>query len=485
MAGSFSEIPAVNLSRLQDPMTKSDELQKLREAIFIAGFLYLTDSGREYPDLPGSRELVEEYFASTSAVARQFVSYAAECLGLSPAIFDEFKGNMNRLKFVKYPPAVPGSQGDEVGGLQALDKEGQWIDAPYMDGCLVVIQQGFKAITRGICTATTHHVLAPIDKTRYSIPFFLGVRLDLTIARVQGAAKHITERIPSIDNSRKLAVDIRASSSHPFTLFAGEAICKIESSAIRSSDSCCLNRECITELGGGYCKNRDNQTCAGEWVTGSPSDYPCPGPGYIVCCVEYRDMVNSTASSTSTQTSLTTSSSTTVVTPTQAGAAPDSDSGSGLSASAKGGIAGGIVGAVLVTSIIFLIFFFLRRRKRQQAIQGGKGTQEGGDEGTDTKAGTMTTRQTRERDRLGGKEEEDKGVAMLASREKLELDASGRALHEMDSPTATSAPVTGAIKKGIEKVRTRRLAELPGSLAVVAEMPVPGEGEGEHGPKRS
>ncbi|KAL5341264.1 putative oxidoreductase [Aspergillus crustosus] len=179
----------------------------------------------QYPDLPGSRELVEEYFTSTSAVAKLFVGYVAECLGLPPAISDEFKGNMDRLKFVKYPPSAPGSQGvgphkdssglftfllqDEVGGLQALNKEGQWIDVPDLNGCLVVnIQQGFEAITGGACTATTHRGLASTNKTRYSVPFFLGVRLDLTLAGVQVAAKHTIERIPSIDNSKKLAVDV-------------------------------------------------------------------------------------------------------------------------------------------------------------------------------------------------------------------------------------------------------------------------------------
>lgn len=85
-------------------------------------------------------------------------------------------GRMDRLKFVKYPPAEPGSQGvgphkdssgmftfltqDNVGGLQVLNRSGQWIDAPPIEGTFVVnIAQGFEAITGGRCPATSHRVI--------------------------------------------------------------------------------------------------------------------------------------------------------------------------------------------------------------------------------------------------------------------------------------------------------------------------------------
>lgn len=89
--------------------------------------------------------------------------------------FDRFIGNMSRMKMVRYPPAESGAQGvgphkdslglftflsqDQVGGLQILNKAGQWIGAPPIRGSLVVnIAQGFEAITGGLCSATTHRV---------------------------------------------------------------------------------------------------------------------------------------------------------------------------------------------------------------------------------------------------------------------------------------------------------------------------------------
>ncbi|KAL4913409.1 hypothetical protein BDW62DRAFT_164865 [Aspergillus aurantiobrunneus] len=246
-------------------------------------------------------------------------------------------------------------------------------------------------------------------------------------------------------------------------------------------DECCLHRDCTTERGSGWCKNSDNQTCAGEYVAGTGPPYPCPGPNYILCCVEWQDQINSTSTTnTQTQTTLTTTSIS--ETETESASSTPSrdtdDSGGGLSASQKGGIAGGIVGAVAVTSIIFLVFFFLRRRKRraaQREQENAKGEKrEGGDEGEDkgTETGTVAVMGTNDPEGGGGGGEIESDGAMLASREKLELDASGRALHEMDTPAAIAAKDEKGLSSEMEQVRTRRLAELPGSLAV-AEMPVP------------
>ena len=47
MSGTFSSVPHVDYSRLNDPSTRDDELTKLREAIFVVGFLYLTNTGLE------------------------------------------------------------------------------------------------------------------------------------------------------------------------------------------------------------------------------------------------------------------------------------------------------------------------------------------------------------------------------------------------------------------------------------------------------
>ncbi|KAJ5526547.1 hypothetical protein N7513_010706 [Penicillium frequentans] len=318
MVGTFSSVPAVDFARLTDPRTKSDELAKLKEAIFVVGFLYLTNTGLEnlihrthealprlfnlptgvkencnmihspsflgytrlgaettasktdlreqfdfgtpgvkewvkgdpfwqrlegpnqYPDQPGSQRLVEDYICQIDSLAQGFMHLVAECLTLPTDTFDDFKGNMSRLKFVKYPPSTANSQGvgphkdsaglftflsqDNTGGLQVLNKDGEWIDVPPVEGSLVInIQQGFEAITGGICAATTHRVIAPTSKTRYSIPFFLGVRLDLTLDQLNESAAHIVRRIPVSDDQKKRAVDVPSEFLSPLYSCFGEA----------------------------------------------------------------------------------------------------------------------------------------------------------------------------------------------------------------------------------------------------------------------
>ncbi|KAJ5143432.1 uncharacterized protein N7515_002219 [Penicillium bovifimosum] len=318
MTGTFSSVPIVDFARLSDPVTKDEELAKLREAIFLVGFLYLTNTGLEtlihhthealpelfalsaeakeacnminspsflgytrlgaettaaqtdlreqfdfgtpgakewteqdpfwrrlegpnqYPDYPGAQQLVEEYITTTDALAQTFVRLVAESLSLPANTFDGFRGNMSRLKFVKYPPAAQNSQGvgphkdsaglftflsqDNTGGLQVLNKNGQWIDVPPIEGSLVVnIQQGFEAITGGICAATTHRVIAPTSKTRYSIPFFQAARLDLTLDQLKESAAHIVQRVPTSDDQKKRAVDVPSEFLSPLYSCFGEA----------------------------------------------------------------------------------------------------------------------------------------------------------------------------------------------------------------------------------------------------------------------
>jgi hypothetical protein len=61
-----------------------------------------------------------------------------------------------------------------------LNKLGAWVDVPVVTGTFVInIGQAFEVVTHGICKATTHRVLGgPLE--RYSVPFFQGVRRNLS-----------------------------------------------------------------------------------------------------------------------------------------------------------------------------------------------------------------------------------------------------------------------------------------------------------------
>ncbi|KAL1983465.1 hypothetical protein VTN96DRAFT_10286 [Rasamsonia emersonii] len=153
---------------------------------------------------PALRPIVETYIRELTALGERFLRLVAEALSLPSDTFFPFLSDQHRLKLVHYPASDPSSdncQGvgphkdssgwwtfllqaspPETKGLQALNRNGEWIDVPAIPGTFVVnIGQAFEVVTTGVCKATVHRVLSgPHD--RFSVPFFQGVRGSLTKA---------------------------------------------------------------------------------------------------------------------------------------------------------------------------------------------------------------------------------------------------------------------------------------------------------------
>ncbi|GAW12327.1 hypothetical protein ANO14919_016920 [Xylariales sp. No.14919] len=155
------------------------------------------------------RGVVERYIAELSALGERFLDLVAQALSLPSGTFQPFLSDQHRLKLVHYPESAasdPAAQGvgphkdssgwwtfllqaspPEVRGLQVLNKAGAWVDVPVVPGTFVVnIGQAFEVVTGGVCKATTHRVLSG-QRERFSVPFFQGVRGDLTKAEAVGA----------------------------------------------------------------------------------------------------------------------------------------------------------------------------------------------------------------------------------------------------------------------------------------------------------
>lgn len=135
-----------------------------------------------------------------TSLGERFLRLVAEALALpsSETLFP-FLSEQHRLKLVRYPASQTETQGvgphkdssgwwtfllqaspPHIQGLQALNRDGQWIDVPNVPGTFVVnIGQAFEVVTNGVCKATVHRVLSGPEE-RYSIPFFQGVRGSLT-----------------------------------------------------------------------------------------------------------------------------------------------------------------------------------------------------------------------------------------------------------------------------------------------------------------
>ncbi|WYZ39869.1 hypothetical protein EsH8_IV_000210 [Colletotrichum jinshuiense] len=160
---------------------------------------------------PAIRPIIESYISEMTRLGERFLLLVAKALSLPPETFLPFLSDQHRLKLVHYP-ALPeseaGSQGvgphkdssgwwtfllqaspPHIKGLQALNKDGDWIDVPVLPGSFVVnIGQAFEVVTNGVCKATTHRVLSG-SLERFSVPFFQGVRRDLTKEEAVGSLK--------------------------------------------------------------------------------------------------------------------------------------------------------------------------------------------------------------------------------------------------------------------------------------------------------
>jgi isopenicillin N synthase-like dioxygenase len=79
---------------------------------------------------------------------------------------------------------------DEVGGLQVRNGEGRWVDAPPLQGALVVnFGEMLQLASGGFYLATEHRVLPPPahGPARLSVPYFFNPNLEAQV-RVNNAA---------------------------------------------------------------------------------------------------------------------------------------------------------------------------------------------------------------------------------------------------------------------------------------------------------
>ncbi len=150
------------------------------------------------------RAVYLELFAALDKAGLRILSAIARYLGLAPDFFDEtVKDGNSVLRLLYYPPIGPDASGiragahedintitlllgAEEGGLQLLDKSGEWVAVNIQPGELVVnIGDMLQRLTNKLLPSTSHRVMNPPPErrgfARYSMPFFLHFRPDYLI----------------------------------------------------------------------------------------------------------------------------------------------------------------------------------------------------------------------------------------------------------------------------------------------------------------
>lgn len=195
----------------------------------------------QWPDnaeLPRFRAALTDYHDQVEALSYRFVHLIEEAFGVPVGTFDHFFGRdeasspeglgsaaatvhsylppQHRIKLLRYPPSPPGIQSGSQGvgahkdssgwltflyqvgneeGLEVLSSSGEWVRArPIPNSFVVNFGNAFEAATEGAVKATVHRVIAPgpDSNARYSVPFFMGLPLDMTVSKIR---EHMPEHV--------------------------------------------------------------------------------------------------------------------------------------------------------------------------------------------------------------------------------------------------------------------------------------------------
>jgi len=172
--------------------------------------------------LPELQDVVSRWMDKLSDLSLRLMRAWAQALGAPVDVFDEAFAvrPFPLLKIVRYPGTTEVEPAQGVGahrdggvltlllvepgkgGLQ-VEHDGEWIDAPAIDGAFVVnIGEMLELATQGYLKATLHRVVSPRKgDDRVSIPFFFNPALDTSM--------------PHLELSAELAADARGLSVDP------------------------------------------------------------------------------------------------------------------------------------------------------------------------------------------------------------------------------------------------------------------------------
>ncbi|MES0809025.1 2-oxoglutarate and iron-dependent oxygenase domain-containing protein [Roseibium sp. SCPC15] len=161
----------------------------------------------QWPELPGWREELLEYFDAVWDLGRKMHRAIAVDLGAAPDFFeDKLDAPLATLRLLHYPPQSETVQlgqigagehtdygnitillPDSVGGLEVRRRDGVWLKAPNIDGTFVCnIGDCLMRWSNDIYVSTPHRVINSSGRERYSIAFFLDPNPDAIVSCLPG-----------------------------------------------------------------------------------------------------------------------------------------------------------------------------------------------------------------------------------------------------------------------------------------------------------
>jgi len=160
-----------------------------------------------HPSLAGWETLMNQHYQDMQALAQTLLRAMTRALGVPRDFFDQrFQEPVSVLRMIHYPPRHAASSADQqgagahtdygcitllyqdqAGGLQVRNVDGQWIDAPPIDGTFVVnVGDMMARWSNDRYVSTPHRVKSPLGVDRYSMPFFAEPHPDTPIHCLPG-----------------------------------------------------------------------------------------------------------------------------------------------------------------------------------------------------------------------------------------------------------------------------------------------------------
>jgi isopenicillin N synthase-like dioxygenase len=189
-----------------------------------------------WPDLPGWRTAVLDYFDRVWALGRLLHRAVATDLGLPRGFFDDkLDRPLATLRLLRYPPAAaPSPDGaigagahtdygnltllltDDAGGLEVRTRQGGWISLPPLEGGYIVnIGDCLMRWTNDVYVSTPHRVVHRAPRERLSVAFFLDPNPDALIAPVPSCVSAgRPARYPPVTGAAYLAGRLDATYAH-------------------------------------------------------------------------------------------------------------------------------------------------------------------------------------------------------------------------------------------------------------------------------
>ena len=155
--------------------------------------------------LPGFKTTVERYHDAMLLLAKELIAAIAVSLELPADYFERLQRKPITIQRLQHFPPQEGTitkdemgigahtdygfltilSQDSVGGLQVKSRDDRWVNAPPIEGSLIInIGDFVQTFTNDRYISTLHRVVNTSRIKRYSIPFFIDLDFDAEVSVV-------------------------------------------------------------------------------------------------------------------------------------------------------------------------------------------------------------------------------------------------------------------------------------------------------------